>query len=179
MATRGYQKGDEHSSDGIYRCVGTLTITRAATTERELDLMPENMTIDVSGVQKMDTVGAWLIHRLARDKDAEVVGLDEDHALLLDKVAHSDQQVKVRPDRTPPLYRVLGEVGEATMVAVRSLVGLLAFFGALLISKGILILRGQVMVHLLLVSGLGVSPVELRCHSIVNHNAGVYISNKK
>src|SRR5688572_19196983 len=46
MATRGYRQGDEHSGDGIYRCVGTLTILRAATTERELDLMPEGMTID-------------------------------------------------------------------------------------------------------------------------------------
>src|SRR3546814_8925959 len=81
----------------------------------------------------MDTVGAWLIHRLVRDQGAEVVGADEDQALLLQQVAQSDQLVKVRPDRTPPLYRVLGQVGESTSVALRSLLGLLAFFGALLI----------------------------------------------
>src|SRR3546814_11056952 len=82
----------------------------------------------------MDTVGAWLIHRLVRDQGAEVVGADEDQALLLQQVAQSDQLVKVRPDRTPPLYRVLGQVGESTSVALRSLLGLLAFFGALLIA---------------------------------------------
>src|SRR3546814_19715618 len=82
----------------------------------------------------MDTEGAWLIHRLVRDQGAEVVGADEDQALLLQQVAQSDQLVKVQPDRTPPLYRVLGQVGESTSVALRSLLGLLAFFGALLIA---------------------------------------------
>jgi phospholipid/cholesterol/gamma-HCH transport system permease protein len=86
MATRGYRQGDEHSPDGIYRCVGTLTITRAATTERELDVMPEGMTIDVSGITKMDTVGAWLIYRAVRDRGPKVTANIEDVAGLLEHV---------------------------------------------------------------------------------------------
>src|SRR3546814_20215159 len=82
----------------------------------------------------MESVGAGLSQRLGREQGAEVGGADEDQALLLQQVAQSDQLVKVRPDRTPPLYRVLGQVGESTSVALRSLLGLLAFFGALLIA---------------------------------------------
>jgi phospholipid/cholesterol/gamma-HCH transport system permease protein len=49
-------------------------------------------------------------------------------------VANADQLVKVRPDRTPPLYRVMGQIGGATAMAGRTMAGLLGFFGALLIS---------------------------------------------
>jgi ABC-type transporter Mla maintaining outer membrane lipid asymmetry permease subunit MlaE len=42
----------------------------------------------------------------------------------------------MRPDRTPPLYRVLGQIGGATAMAGRTMLGLLGFFGALLISFG-------------------------------------------
>lgn len=117
------------------RFTGRLTLARIGNLPDRLnEIEAERLVADISAVERMDTVGAWLIHRLVRDKDAEVAGADEDHVLLLQHVARSDQQVKVRPDRTPPLYRVLGQVGEATSIATRSLVGLLAFFGALLIS---------------------------------------------
>ena len=61
----------------------------------------------------MDTVGAWLVHKLARDRNAEVTGANEEQASLLEQVAKADQPVKVRPDRTPPLYRVLGKIGDS------------------------------------------------------------------
>jgi phospholipid/cholesterol/gamma-HCH transport system permease protein len=97
MATRGYTKGDEHHSDRIYRCVGSLTISRAATTERELDLMPEGMTIDLSGVERMDTVGAWLVYRAVRDRGAKVEGASPDVEGLLEQVRHADKPVRVVP----------------------------------------------------------------------------------
>src|SRR3546814_1053648 len=117
------------------RCTGRLAWARIGDLPVRLEeVHAEKLVADVSQVERMDTVGAWLIHRLVRDQGAEVVGADEDQALLLQQVAQSDQLVKVRPDRTPPLYRVLGQVGESTSVALRSLLGLLAFFGALLIA---------------------------------------------
>lgn len=118
------------------RFTGRLTLARIGDLPERLDgITGEPLVADLSGVERMDTVGAWLIHRLVRDKGAEVAGADEDQSLLLQKVAASDKQVKVRPDRTPPLYRVLGQVGEATTIALKTLVGLLGFFGALLISS--------------------------------------------
>jgi phospholipid/cholesterol/gamma-HCH transport system permease protein len=134
MATRGYQKGDEHSGDGIYRCVGTLTITRAATTERELDLMPDGMTIDVSGVGKMDTVGAWLIYRAVRDRNAKVVGASEDVTGLLEQVKQADKPARVIPEQEGTGFaRTVGELGEYVVDAGRVLYGLVNFFGATLL----------------------------------------------
>ena len=134
MATRGYRKGDEHSSDRIYRCVGTLTILRAATTERELNLMPDGMTIDVSGVEKMDTVGAWLIYRAVRDRGAKVVGATREIEGLLEQVREADKPAKVVPEEDGTGFqRTLGELGEYVVEAGRVFHGLLGFFGATLI----------------------------------------------
>ena len=134
MATRGYRKGDEHSGDGIYRCVGNLTISRAATTEREIELMPDGMTIDVSGVTRMDTVGAWLIYRATRDRGAKVEGANKDVEGLLEQVRQADVPVRVVPETDGTGFtRTVAELGEYIVDAGRVLFGLLNFFGATLL----------------------------------------------
>ena len=82
----------------------------------------------------MDTIGAWLVHRTARQRDGEIVGANDDQQVLLRQVADADQPVKVHPDSRPPFTRVLDEVGAATAMAGRTMLGLLGFFGALLIT---------------------------------------------
>ena len=53
-----------------YRVLGSLTISRAGSTQREIDALPDPVTIDLSGVEKVDTVGAWIIYRTVRDRGA-------------------------------------------------------------------------------------------------------------
>jgi hypothetical protein len=65
---------DPGAETQAYRCVGSITIARAASTQREIDALADPVTIDVSGVQKMDTVGAWVIYRTVRDRGARLVG---------------------------------------------------------------------------------------------------------
>ncbi|MEA1014137.1 ABC transporter permease [Sphingomonas sp. LY54] len=119
----------------VLRFSGNLTLACIGDLPERLNAVPgDGLVLDLTAVPRMDTVGAWLVHRMARDHQADVIGVDEDEAKLLEQVSQSDQPVKVRPDRTPPLYRVLGEVGDATAEAGRTLLGLLGFFGALMIS---------------------------------------------
>jgi phospholipid/cholesterol/gamma-HCH transport system permease protein len=119
----------------VLRFSGNLTLACLGDLPDRLQAVPgDGLVLDLTAVPRMDTVGAWLVHRLARDHQADVIGVDEDEAKLLEQVSQSDQPVKVRPDRTPPLYRVLGEVGDATAEAGRTMLGLLGFFGALMIS---------------------------------------------
>jgi len=54
----------------VYKAAGALTITRAGTTQRELESLPDPLVIDLSEVDRMDTVGAWLVYRTVRDRDA-------------------------------------------------------------------------------------------------------------
>ena len=125
-------EGDRH----VLRFAGPLTLASIGTLPERLEGLANGrpMTLDLSGVERMDTVGAWIVYRLARRHEARVTGTDPHMETLLDQVAQADQPVKVRPDRTPPFYRVLDQVGGATAMAGRTLLGLVGFFGALLVS---------------------------------------------
>lgn len=125
--------GGGDNRDDVYRCMGALTIARAATTDREIADMPDGMTIDLSGVERMDTVGAWLIYRATRDRGAKITGETPGMKALLDQVAAADEPVQVVPHQQGGLTGLLSEIGEAVELAGRSLKGLLAFFGATLI----------------------------------------------
>jgi len=94
----------------------------------------DNLTADLSGVDRMDTVGAWLIHKLERDRGAKIVGATEDQQTLIDHVARADQPVKLRRDPVPRLEYLTREIGVATQMVGSTLVGLLGFFGQLVIS---------------------------------------------
>ncbi|HYJ29317.1 MAG TPA: MlaE family lipid ABC transporter permease subunit [Allosphingosinicella sp.] len=127
----------ETSEDGrcVLRFSGNLTLARIRKFSQRLDgVRGDRLLLDVSGVDRMDTVGAWLMYKLQRDRGAEVVGASDEHRSLLEQVEKADQPVKVRPDRTPAFQRVLAQIGAGTAVAGRTLYGLLGFFGALLIS---------------------------------------------
>ena len=129
---------DEHISAGatdgaVYRVAGSLTITRAATTQRELAELPDPLTIDLSRVERMDTVGAWVIYRTIRDRGAKVVGASRDEVSLLKEVAEFDHPTRVIPEQPGAAHRVMNELGEWVAESGRTLLGLLGFLGATLI----------------------------------------------
>jgi phospholipid/cholesterol/gamma-HCH transport system permease protein len=125
---------DFELDQGTLRFTGELTLARIGDLSRRLAALSEPPgTVDLSQVERIDTVGAWLVHRIARDHDARVIGVDKDIAYLLEQLAESDRPLKIRPDDTPPFTRVLREIGDGTMAAATSLHGLLGFFGATMI----------------------------------------------
>ncbi|HAB18347.1 MAG TPA: hypothetical protein DCE44_18140 [Verrucomicrobiales bacterium] len=83
--------------------------------------------------REIDTVGAWIVHKLATENQAAIVGLDANGQTLLRQVERSNKPVLMRPEPFNPVLRVLDEVGEATIIAARTMLGLLSFFGAILI----------------------------------------------
>ena len=131
----------DDSGAGTCRISGALTITRAASTQREIDALPDPVTIDLSGVEKMDTVGAWLVHRAVRDRNARVVGASPDGLKLLEQVAEADHPTRTRPEEGNSAARALDELGTWTIEAGRTLVGLLGFLGAVVIGSGAIIRR--------------------------------------
>jgi phospholipid/cholesterol/gamma-HCH transport system permease protein len=115
---------------------GCLTLKYIGTLPDRLAARPDApvSTIDLSAVERIDTIGAWLVHRLARGGHAKITGASEDTQRLIEAVGRGDTGMQVRPARVSPGIRVLGEIGEATITAGHTLAGLLGFFGAVCIA---------------------------------------------
>jgi len=121
------------------RCVlkfsGNLTILRVRKLSEQLnEIDADDLTVDLSDVDRMDTVGAWLVHKLQRDRGAKIVGANKEQKLLIEHVTQADQPMKVKREYESPLIRVLGQVGASAKIVFATLFGLLGFFGSLLIS---------------------------------------------
>ena len=123
----------DHRHGSLYRVAGALTITRAATTQREIDALPDPLTIDLSEIERMDTVGAWIVYRTVRDRGAKVIGASRDEVSLLKQVGEFDKPTRVIPDEPHNFIAGLRELGEWISEVGVTLVGLLGFFGATLI----------------------------------------------
>jgi phospholipid/cholesterol/gamma-HCH transport system permease protein len=117
------------------RFTGSLSLAAIGTLPEQLRAFQGEVAhVDLSAITRIDTVGAWLIHRFAAEHDADVVGLDADGEHLLSQVAHADQPVAMRPAPVGSLTRVVGEIGDAVVQTGRTLYGLLGFLGATLIA---------------------------------------------
>jgi phospholipid/cholesterol/gamma-HCH transport system permease protein len=123
----------DKTEGSVYRVAGALTITRAATTQREIDSLPDPLTIDLSAIDRMDTVGAWLVYRTVRDRGARVVGASRDEVSLLHQVSEFDAPARVRPEAVGGVRQGLAEIGGWVAETGRTMVGLVGFFGAVLI----------------------------------------------
>jgi phospholipid/cholesterol/gamma-HCH transport system permease protein len=123
----------DHGQGSVYRVAGTINIARAATTQREIDAMPDPLTIDLSDINRMDTVGAWIIYRTVRDRGAKVIGASRDEVSLLRQVEEFDVPTRVVPDEPHNFAAILRELGLWIAEAGVTLVGLLGFLGATLI----------------------------------------------
>jgi phospholipid/cholesterol/gamma-HCH transport system permease protein len=116
---------------GTLRFSGPLTLSRIGDLPQRLSAFGGAVSrVDLSGVERIDTVGAWIVHRFAREKDVPVEGLTGDSAHLFHQVEGADVAVSTRPARVSPFSRVAGEVGDATVTAFKTLYGLLGFLGA-------------------------------------------------
>ena len=131
---------DAEGEAPVLRFTGALTLAQTVGLQDRLtSLAVRPAKIDLSGIDRIDTIGAWLVHRIARDTDAEIVSADAGAQHLIEQVSAADHPLKIRPDRTTPFLRVLGEMGDATIQAGHTLKGLLGFFGAVMISSWALI----------------------------------------
>jgi phospholipid/cholesterol/gamma-HCH transport system permease protein len=116
------------------RLAGRLTVSRAAALERDLAAAigadPGPFRIDLSAVDRIDTVGAWLVHKLVRDAPGSRVEAASPEARnLIAEVAAGDAACTIRPAQPPFLLRELERLGLYVFELFRTAGAGLAFIG--------------------------------------------------
>ncbi|QMW23138.1 MlaE family lipid ABC transporter permease subunit [Sandaracinobacteroides saxicola] len=127
---------------------GRLTVSRAATLDAALadirDTTPGPITIDLSAISRIDTTGAWVLHKLLRSRDdIRLTHASEQAQRLLEAVAAADMPCRVRPDTRPVLIRALGDFGQYLSSFSHTIGSGLAFLGSVLAALWRVIRHGR------------------------------------
>jgi phospholipid/cholesterol/gamma-HCH transport system permease protein len=116
---------------GTLRFTGNLSLSRLGTLPQRLEKVGGTVArLDLSGIDRIDTVGAWVVHRFAATHQASIEGLSPNSQHLFDQVVAADVPAEQKPRHQTPFARVLGEVGDAVVVSAQTMLGLLGFLGA-------------------------------------------------
>lgn len=127
--------GDEAGA-GTARLVlsGHLTLSAIGPLERDLRQIEGPIaSIDLSEVEEIDTVGAWVVCRLARENDSEITGASPAAERLLAAMRDIDASGDTHPHRLPVWERVPTKLGEHVFNARGGIYGVVGFFGQILI----------------------------------------------
>jgi len=110
--------------------------------EAEIDAAaPEISEIDISGVDEIDTIGAWVVSRLANHHTCKVTGASDTAKHLLHAVEGAVSDDELCPPEVPVWERVPLLLGEKVYEARGGLLGVISFLGAILVGFGTLIRR--------------------------------------
>ncbi|HMJ40994.1 MAG TPA: ABC transporter permease [Pseudolabrys sp.] len=99
----------------------------------------KRVNIDMAGVDRLDTFGAWLLQRLVRDFSArgaatKVTGLKDDYRQLMDELSAMKPDVKVVHTRAQTFALALGAIGETIVSVGSSLSHMVNMLGALIVA---------------------------------------------
>jgi len=128
----------ESSDELLVAARGRWDITSVAPIEQRLrELRPGPtvaISIDLTQLEGLDTIGAWLLYRTQRDLrvagfTAEFRNASADHLLLIEEVSANDQPCEIEPSRGSPLLNVIRHVGAGTTDIAAETAELLGFLG--------------------------------------------------
>jgi phospholipid/cholesterol/gamma-HCH transport system permease protein len=121
--------------------IGAWTAVEAGALERLIDAqlsapdLPQRITIDMAGVRKFDTYGAWLLERLVRlfkerGCEARVVGLPANYQVLIDEVRTVNMKEWPEPEEEGAVTGALESIGHTVYTVIHSLNAALQMIGA-------------------------------------------------
>ena len=135
-------EGDGGESGAGSRIVlsGPMRVDSIGLIERDLRNYDGHLAaIDISAVDDIDTVGAWIVSRLADEHDAAIEGANDTAQRLLKAVEAGDGEANVHPYRAPLVERVLYGAGEYVQDWGKGTIGLLSFLGRIVLAFGSII----------------------------------------
>lgn len=119
----------------ILRLTGPYLVSSIGAIDQDLDAIEGPLTqIDLSEVSEIDTVGAWIANRLARQHGAEIIGANARAQRLIAAVQKSASKADVAPDIEPVWRRVPLFLGDKVDRAWHGIIGVVGFLGQVLIA---------------------------------------------
>ncbi|RJF80500.1 MlaE family lipid ABC transporter permease subunit [Oleomonas cavernae] len=126
--------------DGALRAQvsGRWVVASAVDLEQALGTLPNAqgrlLEIDLTGIEAIDTVGAWLLHRTAArwqaaGGEARIIGATQDHEVLLGQVAKADRPQPEAPRRLSLIPGLIANFGRSVSQGSADFVGLVSFLG--------------------------------------------------
>jgi phospholipid/cholesterol/gamma-HCH transport system permease protein len=159
----------------VFTAGGRWIVAESARLDRELRAFEppsgQPVTMDASGVERLDSAGAWLLLRTRRMLEAEgrpvrALKVPERYAALLEDLAR-----ECKPDAPKPEPRMRGwrhrlyRIGRATVEAGRQGWGMLGYLGRVTVETGEMIaaprknLRFAAMIHQVEETGISALPI--------------------
>jgi phospholipid/cholesterol/gamma-HCH transport system permease protein len=91
-------------------------------------------SIDLGALQRLDTAGAWLLHRMECELDGqgwriEWSGAQDAHAALLAEIRRLAPEPMAPAPDVNPLLRLIANLGRSTLAALAEAARLLSFYG--------------------------------------------------
>ena len=134
---------------GSWTASHTRTIEDATdAAERQLTASPHEVRVDLAGVTKLDTFGAWLLERLARNvqdrgANAQLIGYPEHYRGLLEEVRLANRKIEAAEPPDSRVRVMFESVGRKVEQSVADLTSVLAMLGELGFAVGRVLLRPQ------------------------------------
>lgn len=139
-----YSLEDAGSGAGAMRLVlsGQMLVSCVGPFEAEMgENHYEFAEIDISNVDEMDTIGAWVVSRMATLHHATIIGANDTARQLLKAVEGAGADGDLSPPVVPVWERVPLFLGNKVYEARGGLMGVVSFLGAILIGFGTMIRR--------------------------------------
>ncbi len=125
--------------------------------------------IDLGGIDRLDTSGAWVVLRLRRrfeglGKPVEITGAKAIHAALIERLQRSEEREMIVAPKDHPLIRFVMQAGEQTIAIGRDAKLITAFFGLVTITLLRVLVRPTrirfvSLVHHMQQAGLNAMPI--------------------
>ena len=127
---------DETAAGGASLALdGRLIISTVGPLDAQLRKLDTPISsVDLSQVDEIDTVGAWIVWRVSHEHDAKVTGASDDAQRLIQAVSSSASTAEIAPPRVPLFERVPDAVGKLVIGWGRGAIEMIGFLGAILIA---------------------------------------------
>jgi len=144
---------------------GALLVSTVSEIDHGLEAIDVPLgSVDLSQVEEIDTVGAWIICRLSLRHDVKILGASKRAQRLLSAVHEASNDADLSPPVEPVWERVTGYLGTKITETLIGFVQVVGFLGQILIGLGNVILhpskfRGRAFVHQLELVGVASLPI--------------------